>query len=997
MEGRSAENKRVTVDMVSSFGSIEGVTRYRALDENGDLIQGPTIAIVGGVHGNEPVGWDLIQLLGKQVPSCLRRGVLLTVEANPQAHREGGRHTHGGIDLNRLWGATALQEVIAKDEEARCYEERRALELSPILEPVDFILDCHSTTSPSPPFLVFRDDQAHALIGSQLGVSYMVTGLHEGTVLRGEMCPDVGLRPAGRSARVGFTYEAGQHDDPTNVTRAYQIFVRILNIYGMWSEKAQPVPVDFEHQVFEVMNSFRQTAEGADSWRFVGHRGGEPGFGRSGAPRDLGSFEAVESGELVMRRGKAGVYRAQSAFTILLPTPNAEAGADLFYVAQRRHGGIIFGEPERTDAEARREALAVERMLDNLDDDGFERGETWASFDTRAVLDQCADMAARTLRLPAGHHNRCVTIVGRGDWGTGEKVKRVGRRYRQVMIDIVKRGVQVQRYQLLRGATLSWFGGLTSRAMSDAFESDGIESGSALFLSMRQPHTLSLFIVGDVERALASGDARGVRVAVLVEAATVEPSGQQVNVNVARMAIFSSRPEVLAMTSHLLTELRLEHKTILGRRAVVSDIGKELRYDHQCGILPWYAESERRALRGFLYRTQTERFTQLLADIPKHLSASINRGEWMARAMVESGIMDVLTIDRATVDSETGFTIDLNALMPVRRIRGAGSRSGESDPIEPVHGNEVNADNLQRWLGWKRFVRSSQVIPDSRGSDVDLAFSEGVVCNKLAHWFDDACSSAVEAPGDTLVIVASDGNLPAETGHASGVRLHQAHKALLEDTNVSYLRLQHAQGTKDLWMRDFLEALRARPAGGAPVSFAWELQHGMSMSIFVVATREDAGETSKRHLDEWDFRRCGILLSPTKGSSNVAHRIGMFTEVLPRKGRKRNHELLYFVRKHVEGLLAQAVVCQSNVSSEVLEEKIFERTVPVFSGWVRQVRQSMVRFLSGTEPNAEWVADTLGIVDPYVAGVLASVASQDMDEIAAAQEVWNQTFGKSAD
>ena len=123
--------------------------------------------------------------------------------------------------------------------------------------------------------------------------------------------------------------------------------------------------------------------------------------------------------------------------------------------------------------------------------------------------------AARTLRLPVGHHNRCVTVLGRGDWGTGETLKRVGRRYRQVMMDIVKCGVRVQRYQLLRGASLSWFGGLTSRAMSDAFSSDGIESGSALFLSNRQPHTLSLFIVGDIERALVSGDARGVRVAVV--------------------------------------------------------------------------------------------------------------------------------------------------------------------------------------------------------------------------------------------------------------------------------------------------------------------------------------------------------------------------------------------------------------------------------------------------------------------------------------------------
>ena len=105
-------------------------------------------------------------------------------------------------------------------------------------------------------------------------------------------------------------------------------------------------------------------------------------------------------------------------------------------------------------------------MLDTLDDDAFDRGMTLASFDSRQVLDQCADLAARTLRLPVGHPNRRVSVLGRCDWGTGEAVRRVGRRYRAVMRSLLKQGVPIDRYQVLRGASLGWLNALTSASMS---------------------------------------------------------------------------------------------------------------------------------------------------------------------------------------------------------------------------------------------------------------------------------------------------------------------------------------------------------------------------------------------------------------------------------------------------------------------------------------------------------------------------------------------------
>ena len=81
----------------------------------------------------------------------------------------------------------------------------------------------------------------------------------------------------------------------------------------------------------------------------------------------------------------------------------------------------------------------------------------------------------------------------------------------------------------------------------------------------------------------------------------------------------------------------------------------------------------------------------------------------------------------------------------------------------------------------------------------------------------------------------------------------------------------------------------------------------------------------------------------------------------------------------------------------MFEQKIFGQTVPVFEGWVKQVRQSMTQFLAGKKPSAEWVADTLGLVDTALARVLADAAFQKLDERTAAEHVWHKTFGNSVD
>ena len=68
----------------------------------------------------------------------------------------------------------------------------------------------------------------------------------------------------------------------------------------------------------------------------------------------------------------------------------------------------------------------------------------------------------------------------------------------------------------------------------------------SLYLSVEQPHTVSVLVVGDIEAAQKSGNIRDIRVAVLIEAATVEPDGSGARVRVARCGLYSKTPHVIA-------------------------------------------------------------------------------------------------------------------------------------------------------------------------------------------------------------------------------------------------------------------------------------------------------------------------------------------------------------------------------------------------------------------------------------------------------------------
>jgi predicted deacylase len=985
---------------------VPGCTLHRCVGPDRSPVPGPRVAIIGLMHGNELVGDGVVAELEARVAEELCAGELLLVRANLRAFEQGLRHTADGVDLNRLWDPATLTRLSAESPEELCYEERRAIELAPLLTTADAVLDLHSTSRPSAPFLLFRDDQKHAMLARRLGVAHLVTGMHENTIMAGGLGSNVGLAPGARSERIGFTFEAGQHTDPDNVATALQVTLRMLHGLGVW--RTEPPESQVQARVFEVTERFVQAPAGITPWRFVNFIGGEAGAGRRGPLRQLHSFEEVQADEVILKRGD-DVVRAAFPFTMLMPAPDTAPGTDLYYVSQERHGGLTGGE-SRTHDEARREAQAIERMLDLLADDDFVTGTTWAAFDSRRLFDLCASVVGRNIRLPVGHPHRRITIVGRGDAPTGEGAeRRVSHRYRQAMRVAMARGLPVERIQLLRGASLAWLDALTSHAMLEVLQRRQSRvgddpSGVDLRISLRQPHTVSLLVAGDLDLALATGDTRYVRVALLVEAASVEPNGPTARLRILRTGMLSSRREVLVSARRLVTSLRDEHRYVVEHGALRDEPAVHELLTDDMAIRSVPDPEKLVALRSALYRVQLGLWCDRLRHEvrePQRLKRPDDVGRWLAQTMTATGILDASSLEALAVRRDgDGWWVDPDHLARVQeRVRGG--QASDAPPAvlfgppavpslpQPFLAEHVDADSLERWVGWKRFVRGVRSVPDTRGKDFDLAFSGETIRGTLTSWYRYARSKARSGECEVLVVLAGDGLNPERDRIDS--ELLSAHQALMVEPALHYVRIQHAQGTHLSWMKDFVLALQRRPRPSRPVALQWEGEHGATVSVVVVAERPlGAPDGAPWSLEGWSICRCGVILSDLE-STGEDYEVGIFTEDSDAYDVQANQELLAFGRAHCDGLMAQAEWRVRGESGPPEADDLEQCLVAQIARWIDRVR--VWRESSGTTPATEeeraaWVARRLGLKDQRLARALAREMMTDTPSEEAARALW---------
>jgi len=194
--------------------------------------KGLTVTILGGVHGNETVGVDIVQnLLVEMMQGKVQQGVLQVALGNIEAIKQGKRFIEK--DLNRCFGHPKGKSI----------EEIRANQLKPLLMDTDVLLDIHGTIKPSKPFIGSPNpDNKLASVLPYIGLPTLITG--EGYAQKGNpIYTDAFVAEAGG---LGITIEAGWLEDPKVMQIQKNIHDALVMLGIFEGDKSKLTPVDLQ-------------------------------------------------------------------------------------------------------------------------------------------------------------------------------------------------------------------------------------------------------------------------------------------------------------------------------------------------------------------------------------------------------------------------------------------------------------------------------------------------------------------------------------------------------------------------------------------------------------------------------------------------------------------------------------------------------------------------------------------------------------------------------
>ena len=180
---------------------------------------GKTIAVIGGIHGNEPAGIKVIKLLEKIKPLS---GQLHLIYGNPEAIKQKVRFTEE--NLNRTF----------HNRTGKKYEHIRAREIRKILKKCDAVLDIHgygSSWGPKKPFIICEKGSIE--IAKLLGIktiSYNWKQFHKGST---DHYMD-------KIDKIGICIECGPNEDKESYKIGLEVAERFLAIFDIIDKKIKP-------------------------------------------------------------------------------------------------------------------------------------------------------------------------------------------------------------------------------------------------------------------------------------------------------------------------------------------------------------------------------------------------------------------------------------------------------------------------------------------------------------------------------------------------------------------------------------------------------------------------------------------------------------------------------------------------------------------------------------------------------------------------------------
>ena len=192
---------------------------------------GPTVVIMGGMHGNEPAGVEaatnILEKLSDVDPAI--DGRIVGIRANISALEQKVRYIDE--DMNRLWFPSILEQVRGTPEKQLESSERREIKrLLSILDRLEewtegpvILADLHTFSAEGYMFTITNNDPRQRELLSNLKVP-MVFGIEES--LRG-----TALRYYQKQGFISFGLEGGQHQNQlteNNITSALMLLLHTV-------------------------------------------------------------------------------------------------------------------------------------------------------------------------------------------------------------------------------------------------------------------------------------------------------------------------------------------------------------------------------------------------------------------------------------------------------------------------------------------------------------------------------------------------------------------------------------------------------------------------------------------------------------------------------------------------------------------------------------------------------------------------------------------------
>ena len=285
---------------------------------------GPTLLVVGGMHGNEPAGVAAAErvLAELRQRELVLDGRLIALAGNLQALQQDRRFV--ARDLNRGWSQHAIAALTQRERGLLRAEDQEQHELLQRFAEIDrtaagplVFLDLHTSSAEGSPFLCLADTIDNRRLGLATGVP-IILGIEE--TLAGaslEWFADRGI--------AGMAVEGGQHQNPDTVRNLTAVLWLLLDRLRMLPPGQVDLTPHREHlhravgatpPIVEIVD--RHAIVPADDFRMA------PGFV---------NFARVHKGQR-LATDRRGPIDAPQACHVLLPLYQAQ-GDDGYFLARR--------------------------------------------------------------------------------------------------------------------------------------------------------------------------------------------------------------------------------------------------------------------------------------------------------------------------------------------------------------------------------------------------------------------------------------------------------------------------------------------------------------------------------------------------------------------------------------------------------------------------------------------------------------------------------------